>query len=361
MPDWVWAQVLVLSLPVRLSFPALLVGLLSHSGVLAVSERANADSVVCDPEKAHVTVAFFGGFSDEIKGGALSDLSAALSPQRMGVCEDAEGPRGEKSVSLVKVELDAESRVRIEVDDTLTNKTVARDIRLEDPKDNASALIVAVAIDELLRATWAELSIKKDPPKDPPPAVPEPPPPPRAEESKIARLPTHRVAVGGALDAFVEGSVFFGANIAYGSSFWDKFEWSAFAGPRVVRAKNASEIGQVRADALAFGAELGLPVIMTEAFYFGPEIGVAMMHAWFRGQAESSAEAPVTDDELQGWGLMARGGIGARLHFGGAFIGAGTRVGYPLLALEVRDDSGVVGGMTGLEWSSVLSLGWWGK
>jgi hypothetical protein len=334
------------------------------TGVLTASESAQADAVACDPQKSHVSVAFIGEFSEEIREGALSDLSAALLPQRLGVCQDSQVSGVPKSVSLVKLELLEGSRVRIEVDDSLTDKTVARDIRLEDPKDSASALIIAVAIDELLRATWAELSIKEAPPKEPERAPLEPPEPQASRpptKSDPAGFPVHRVAVEGALDAFVEGSAFFGANIVYGSSFFGRLEWDAFAGPRVVRAKNASQLGQVRADAVAFGAEVGLPVIATSDFYFGPELGLGLMHAWFRGQAESNAERPATGSEFQGWSFTARAGMGARLHFGGAFLGAATRVGYPLLALEVRDDSGVVGGMTGLEWSSGLSLGWWGR
>jgi hypothetical protein len=261
---------------------------------------------------------------------------------------------------LVKVELQDEGRVSIEVDDSLTSKTVARDIRLQDSTDSASALIVAVAIDELLRATWAELSIKQEPtePSAPSPSPKEPEKIAPASEEVESNLPSHRLALEGAVDAYVEGSVFFGANIVYGSSFLGRMEWSAFAGPRVVRAKNASDIGQVRADAVTFGAGLGAPVIATEAFFFGPEVALAATHAWFRGRVASPGESGAQAEEFQGWALTARAGLGARVHWGGIFLGAATRVGYPVVALTVLDDAGVVGGMTGLEWSNGIALGW---
>lgn len=341
----------------RLPFPAFILGLRLLAGIVLESENARSESA-CERSEAHVTVIFVGDFTAGVREGALSDLRAALGPQHWGVCEEAAGSQSEKSAALVKVALQNENRVRIEVDDALTNKTVARDIRLQDPDDNASALIVAVAVDELLRATWAELSIKQPPPESTPAPTQSPPPSAPGAESEDARLPAHRVALEGAMDAFVRGSVLFGANIVYGSSIFGKTEWSAFAGPRAVRANNASDLGQVRAEAITFGAMFSVPLLATNQFYFGPELGLSMTHAWFRGRAQSTADGLASDDEFQGWALTARGGLHARVHIGGAFIGAGTRVGYPLSALEVRADSEVVGGMTGLEWSNGLSWGW---
>lgn len=346
--------------PVRSFFPPVFLGLPILAGGFALSETVHAEPY-CEKGVAHVTLAFVGEWTGQVKDGALSDLSAALGPQRMGVCLHAEGPTSDKSVSSVRVELLEGHRVKIEVDDALTQKTVARDIRLDSPTDSASALIVAVAIDELLRATWAELSFKQEPPQESgPEALPsekQKAGAPRPGDTETQGFPSQRLALEGAVDAFVEGSVFFGANIVYGRSF-EKIEWSAFAGPRLVRAKNASELGEVRADALTFGAAVSMPLIATKAFYFGPELGLAASHVWFRGRAESTPDSPAEEDEFQGWGLTARGGLGARVHLGAAFVGASVRVGYPLLALEVRDDSEVIGGMTGLEWSNGLSLGW---
>ncbi len=346
----------------RFSSYFVLTGLLAPAAALGATE-GQEPRVSCAPERPHVRVGFVGEWTDEVKAAALSDLGAALAPQQMGVCQDDSGPRGDKSVSLVQVELREGQKVRIEVDDSLTNKTVARAIVLEDARESSSALIVAVAIDELLRATWAELSIKKEGPsesdKTPQEEPATQPPPDPVPPERFSRFPSHRVALAGALDAYVEGSVLFGANVVYGSHIGDLVEWSAFAGPRVVRAANASNLGQVRADALAFGLQLDFPVIVTERFFFGPHLSTAATHAWFRGRAAEGEGDLVGEREFKGWALTGRAGLGARLHLGAAFVSAQTRVGVPIVALEVTDGSRVIGGLTGLEWSNGLSLGWW--
>lgn len=345
----------------RPSFVVAVVGLPALASSLFFCEVLRAEPT-CDRTQDHVTVSFVGNWTEDVKRAALSDLAAALEPKRMGVCPDERERGTSASVSFVRVELLDPGRVRIEVDDSLTDKLVSRAIQVDDSTESSSALIVAVAVDELLRATWAELSIKRQKLQERPAPSSESERETQSQERvnpSFGELPSHRIALGGAVDAYVVGSVLFGANVVYGSAIGDAIEWDAFAGPRVVRAKNASELGQVRADALAMGLRLRAPLMRTSRFFFGPVLGVAATHAWFRGRATTDAQVAATDEEFQGWAVTGRVGLDARLHLGSAFVSAGTSVGFPLLALAVTDGTEVVGGMTGLEWSNGLSLGWW--
>ncbi len=347
-------------LSVRSSFVAAVRGFVALSSSLLFCEICWAEA--CDRTRDHVSIAFIGDWTREVESAALTDLVAALEPRQIGVCSGETVDAGERTVSRVRVELADPTRVRIEVDDALTNKVVSRQIKVEDSTESASALIVAVAIDELLRATWAELTIqeeKSSPEREVTPRRQVHADPIVAPKPVVFRLPSHRISLQGALDAFVVGSVFFGGNFVYGSSIGNVFEWDAFAGPRVVRAKNASDLGQVRADALSMGLALRAPLIKGSAFVFGPEIGLSATHAWFRGRAEETDEMTSSGGEFQGWAVTARGGVDARFVLGSAFVSGATRIGIPLVALEVTDGQKIVGGMSGLEWSNGLSLGWW--
>ena len=59
----------------------------------------------------------------------------------------------------------------ISVDDGVTKKRVARDLDLRSIPADGRAMMIALALDELLRASWAELTLIDAPVKTPVPAV----------------------------------------------------------------------------------------------------------------------------------------------------------------------------------------------
>ncbi len=309
----------------------------------------------CLRERPHITVQFQGSFSESDKVAILSDLRAALSPQSMGVCALLSAP-AEKSVALVTLTTQGQDLVRVEIRDSLTDKTVSRSIELGGSDAGSAALIVAVGADELLRATWAELSMRKAQGEtDPPPEQIQTPP--EGEKDPHVKLPSHRLALHGSVDVYAQGSTFWGADLSYGSHFGDVIEWTLFCGPRFSRDAEASSLGEAKAEAVSFGLSFLFPVVRAGSFFLGPALSVASTHAWYRGSADP-ANADVEEGEVNGWGVVVRGGAEMRLHRGRFFFGARTSLGAPVVRLLITDGSENIGGIAGMEWSSALGLGW---
>jgi hypothetical protein len=97
----------------------------------------------------------------------------------------AAGTTGAKDPALARVTLAASpcsesaTQVDVTVDDAATNKTVLRTMALGDVAAGARPRALALAVAELVRASWAELALPNAPP--PPPLVP-------ARVQRIARL-----------------------------------------------------------------------------------------------------------------------------------------------------------------------------
>lgn len=141
-----------------------------------VAFRARADeapAVACGSE-ASVLVRFVGaGWPPELVRDTRDDLRAGLRVRGIGLCS-AEDPITILPVATVLLHwnpFDA-PLVSVEVQDELTNKRVLRDLRLATIANDARALALAQAADELLRASWVELRLQDAPqPVRPPPQV----------------------------------------------------------------------------------------------------------------------------------------------------------------------------------------------
>ncbi len=107
------------------------------------------------------------------------DLEVELGRRGMSVCTGT----GPDNAPLALVSLREQRGVlSIDLDDRTTQKRVARDMRLSHIPETGRALAVAIAVDELLRASWAELTMgtgrergSEEPERVPAPPVPEEP------------------------------------------------------------------------------------------------------------------------------------------------------------------------------------------
>lgn len=285
---------------------------------------------------------------------------AALSPQKIAVCTETEDfNRGMAVVFLERLD---RGSVRIDVADELTNKRVSRDIAISRGADGSAALSVAVAADELLRATWAELSLRKNE-ESTAIAPPSSPLAPAVEEEKqeisaarVDRLPALRMGIAGVADVFVDGSPFFGGDLVLGSHFGDVIEWSLFGGPRATRQNEVSSLGGARAIAASWGGSLAWPVARSGGFVFGPVASLQSMYAWYSGTATDDGPA-IEELDAGGWSLQVLAGATARMHLDGFYMSLGTQWGGAVRGFEVTDGRGVLGGMRGFLWSSTLGMG----
>jgi hypothetical protein len=89
----------------------------------------------------------------------LSELRAGLSPSNIEVCDAASSDVPEP-LAQVAIQIVLAARYRLEVTDSVTRKRVSRELDLSQLPADGRALALAVAAEELLRATWAELALR---------------------------------------------------------------------------------------------------------------------------------------------------------------------------------------------------------
>lgn len=132
----------------------------------------------CPPSQRFVILLADPGLDPAFVSEIRADMTAELAPQGVLVCSD-EGAR-DRAEAVVRLSPIAPQRISIEVDSDLTDRRVARDLSLEALPVQGRALAVAIAIDELLRASWAEFSVARRSLSRPSPqAQPTAPPLPR--------------------------------------------------------------------------------------------------------------------------------------------------------------------------------------
>ncbi len=90
----------------------------------------------------------------------IEQLRASLLPRGVDVCSSDDDARG---AAIAAVEVSSLGRATVQttiiVRDQLTDKRVERDLDLSAIPQDGRALTVALALDELLRASWAELML----------------------------------------------------------------------------------------------------------------------------------------------------------------------------------------------------------
>ena len=122
------------------------------------------------------------GFDAALAEEVRKDLAAELAPRGFGVCA-SHAAQGELVADVVLVQREP-ALVAIEVDDYTTGKRIARDVRLARIPAGGVALAIAIATDELLRASWAELILLRRAPTPPAAELVSPPAPPSEPEAQ---------------------------------------------------------------------------------------------------------------------------------------------------------------------------------
>jgi hypothetical protein len=310
-----------------------------------------------------VAVAFRGEALDSrAQKAVLLDLRAGLRLAGIDTCMiGAEGR--EPPLAVLELESSAPSRVlvSIEVHDALTQKRVQRDLDMSRTAADARPLAIAAAAEELLRASWVELSLIDAPaPSRPPPVEVERvveaslKPSAKAARSRASRI--ERANAAGArfaIERFTAGLTQLGAD-AY-LTLWvnELLGIEASAGMRRgVRASGAH--GDVQADAIVVRAQGVIALVPRERtlgllLKLGPMFSSMRM----RGIAANDGEG----SEGAGIGVHARGTLQLSVRpwpaLGGVFeAGAGI----PLRVIEATDDGQTVASMGGAELHATAGL-----
>jgi hypothetical protein len=305
------------------------------------------------PGDSVVLVAFTGSpWSAELREGVLEHLRAGLDPTGFRVC-DVESAAGVARVATVELRQNPGERVTatIEVRDGVTAKRVARDIDLSALPDDARALGVGVAADELLRASWIELSLAGAPK----PATPPPPAVQKAVQKslRVDRPSRSEVTVEGAVQGHTSGLLLYGGNVGFRQSLGDVLG----VGVTIAvdgSARATTPHGSVSATLFGAGASLFVDVVRLERLRIALEPSLWAADVRLQGNA-----APGTaGTESSAVAILARAGVALTWHVAGPLlVSVRGGVGAPLRGVVARDYGNAEAGVSGFEWSASAGPG----
>ncbi|HEY6557018.1 MAG TPA: hypothetical protein VI072_07080 [Polyangiaceae bacterium] len=223
-------------------------------------------------------------------------LAAELAPRRLAIC----GRAGALAALRVRIERGAAESViaHLEVSDAVTRKRLERSLELTHVAEDARAMAVASAVDELLRASWAELQVVDAP------AVPaaEPALPRRTRQRE---LPALELGVLGAFSMLPErealGGDLFGALWLGSRTFAALRLGGAYGFPR------SSAHGSARADDVHAALGGGFSLVPREArFGVALELSAVALRVHFAATPDEGAFAA----SQPAWAALAS--LGAR-------------------------------------------------
>ena len=299
-----------------------------------------------------------GAWSEGFEEEAFQDLRAGLASRRIETCLAAHGPERPPAAAIVIGSGGEENvKVTVEIHDAVTEKSVSRDVDLTSMPADGRALAIAVAADELVWASWAEIAYKgaKHRSTAPPQVV-------TAVEQAIQRTPrapaVHaspgalRLGAQFAVEHFGRGLTLLGANASSVVPLTARFRLNIAVGARkgLVVVAPDGRVQSMAANLAVDGTALAFIGANAE---LGWAIGLGL--AWVHLQGESTTGA--SSRELNGVALYARTGPKIGLHLSGPlWVELGLGLGAPLRAVEGADTGNAVTGASGLEESATLSL-----
>lgn len=261
----------------------------------------------------------------------IADLAAAVRTQGFSVCRGGDDAR---AVAVVRLRALALPRfaVAIRVSDGVTDKRLERDLDLATFPEDARSLALAVAADELLRASWMELAMADAPAPD----VPPPAEVLRTVAREVQRAAPRRASAGAraSVDAFTGGELLLGGDVVLRRGLEAPVSLAlAFGARRGRRAR--SPRGSVRA--LALGAEAGVSLepLRTPRFVTGATASLRVDRVTYdadasAGNVASSRSAFAVTARLTAL-VAVRLGEALELHLdaGAAFALRGVEAGDP--------------------------------
>lgn len=298
----------------------------------------------CSGERPWVAVS--GKLPSNLAMRVRSELRAGLAPSNIEVCAVAHDAAPEPLARVVVAELDlARARFSLDVTDSVTQKRVGRDLLLDKLPADGRALALAVAAEELLRASWAELALRRvhSPETAAPPEV-------RAVVQDSAPSPAGErrfIALGArlAFERFLGGQTHYGADL-FGAVPLGRIAGGLFA----VGARRAlsvpAEHGSIGATALSVEAGMSLAFFRQRGLDLGAFVSGRLLRLRFEPAAKSGAVATAQS------GLAVTSRVGLSLAFGSpgllrsySALGAGL----PLKSFSASDTGGLVTGASKLE------------
>jgi hypothetical protein len=302
----------------------------------------------CTGEKPWVAVA--GHVPEALAAAVRSDLRAGLAPSNIEVCE---APPAAAPEPLARVAIEqpdaAKARYSLDVTDSVTRKRVGRDLVLDGLPMDGRPLALAVAAEELLRASWAELALRGVHS-----AQTAAPPEVRAVVER-ATPPARRFTAWGARLGFER---FLGGQTHYGADLFASVPLGRSAGGLVaVGARRAlseqAPHGSIVATALSAEAGLSLTFLRMRGLDLGAFVSGRALRVSFEPEAEAGVDAKPQS------GLAVTSRVGVALAFGSPGLVrsySAFGAGLPLKSFSASDSGAVVTGVSKLELFAAAGL-----
>jgi hypothetical protein len=228
-----------------------------------VAPPASGQPSCASPGRPHVDVSGSGADVESV----TKLLRAELAARDIDVCPAAGGLEA-PPIATVSVSAHPDGAlVEVEVHDALTAKRVSRDVDLGRIPEDGRPLTVALVADELLRASWAEIALKRAPA----PAQPVPPSVRDAVREDVAGPG----GAGGTLvrwEAMAEAETWagslglYGADVRFAVDAAFGLAATARVGIREAQAAQAAD-GRIRPSAVLGGVGLSLRAVPRESRY----------------------------------------------------------------------------------------------
>lgn len=322
------------------------------------ARSALAQSACGTSERPWVSLTFAGGaWPKGFETQVLGDLRAGFTDRGIDACADASGPSSEPPLATVRVASADQTSVAVsvEVRDAVTEKRVSRDVDLTRVPADGRAFAIALAVDELVWASWAEIALAKSQRA----AAHATKPPPREVIAGVERELPHapagavpEIALRFATEHYGGGQTHLGADLGALVPLGGRFTLDLDAGFRQGLRVSAPH-GRILSSALGFGAGVRFAVVHTPAADAGVSVGARLAATRFRGAAATGA----TDAELAGLTAFARLGLFTSVKLAGPLhLDATAGAGAPLRALEATDDGRTITGVSGVELFGALGL-----
>jgi hypothetical protein len=289
----------------------------------------------------------------------LRDVRAGLT--EADVCEARESPQGPPVATLaIAARDDRPHRYSIDVRDAVTMKRVGREVDLASIPEDGRSLALAIAAGELVRATWAELLIRRSSAASP--AAPAASSAAAEIEQrmlratapvpKIASLRENHLGARGAFELFSSGLVLAGGDVFYRRAI-GRFALGVAFSARGGLPVSATH-GTVRASALGGQVEAAIDLLRAGRFALAIDADVNVSRVLFQGTPSAGAEGGSFD----GVAVIPRAGLAAKLDLASALrLDLRAEGGAAAASVVPLDESTRLAGVRGAAFATTLGLG----
>ena len=281
----------------------------------------------------------------------ISDLRAGLAPSRVDACSSAPVQRRDPLATVKIVPSAADPlTVSIDVSDSVTQKRIGRDVDLAHVPADGRAFALAVAAEELLRASWAELALdrgKAIETRATKPSPREPAPPPPAPAATVREPSYDALGVAFGFEHYSGGQTHFGADLFWIHPASENVLFRLGAGGRRALSVDAPN-GTI--SAAAVGAELALcPVLLSfSAVRLDALLALRGLRVWYSATPVVGAISQSNAD----YALYGRAGLALSVGRVGSVRSISTLgAGGPFRSFSAADAGEVVTGVSGVELS----------